>query len=139
MLALSTVIEQAVQARLISSAPQLENVPATLSYHRADPFAVHMTFPPPATLEGVEVVWIFARELLAAGLDEPAGVGDVQLRPYGYGRTVLELHATEGVAMVHIRTAELRRFLQQTQELVPAGSEHLHLDVDQDLAQLLSR
>ncbi|WP_189824525.1 SsgA family sporulation/cell division regulator [Streptomyces finlayi] len=135
---MSTVIEQAVQARLISSAPQLENVPATLSYDRTDPFAVHMTFPPPATLEGVEVVWTFARELLTSGLDEAAGVGDVQLRPYGYGRTVLELHATEGVAMVHIRTAELRRFLKQTLELVPAGTEHRYLDVDQDLAQLLS-
>jgi hypothetical protein len=138
VLALSTVIEQAVQARLISSAPQLENVPATLGYDRADPFAVRMAFPPSATLEGVEVVWTFARELLATGLDGPTGVGDVQLRPYGYGRTVLEFHATEGVAMVHIRTSELRRFLKQTQELVPPGTEHLYLDVDQDLVQLLN-
>ncbi|MFI0982218.1 SsgA family sporulation/cell division regulator [Streptomyces sp. NPDC021093] len=135
---MSTVIEQAVQARLISTAPQLENVPATLSYDRTDPFAVHMTFPPPATLEGIEVVWTFARDLLATGLEEEAGVGDVQLRPYGFGRTVLELHAAEGVAMVHIRTSELRRFLRQTQELVPQGTEHRFLDVDQDLVQLLS-
>lgn len=139
MQALSTVIEQAVQARLISSAPQLENVPATLHYDRADPFAVRMSFPPPATLEGIEVVWTFARELLAAGLDESAGIGDVLVRPYGYGRTVLEFHATEGVAMVHIRTSELRGFLAGTQELVPTGTEHRFLDVDQDLAELLSR
>ncbi|MBB6436618.1 SsgA family sporulation/cell division regulator [Streptomyces candidus] len=135
---MSTVIEQAVQARLISSAPQLENVPATLGYDRTDPFAVRMVFPPPATLEGVEVVWTFSRELLARGLEEPSGVGDVQLRPYGYGRTVLEFHATEGVAMVHIRTSELRRFLRETQELVPPGDEHQYLDMDQDLAQLLN-
>ncbi|MFI5805252.1 SsgA family sporulation/cell division regulator [Streptomyces sp. NPDC051561] len=135
---MSIVVEQAVQARLISSAPQLENVPARLGYEPSDPFAVRMVFPPPATLEGIEVVWTFARELLATGLDEAAGVGDVQIRPYGYGRTVLEFHATEGVAMVHIRTSELRRFLKRTQELVPSGSEHRFLDVDQDLAQLLS-
>lgn len=135
---LSTVIEQAVQARLISTAPQLENVPATLSYDREDPFAVHMAFPPPATLEGIDVVWTFARELLTAGLEAEAGVGDVQLRPYGYGRTVLEFHATEGVAMVHVRTSELRGFLRQTHELVPQGTEHRYLDVDQDLAQLLN-
>ncbi|MGW0561381.1 SsgA family sporulation/cell division regulator [Streptomyces sp. NPDC003016] len=134
---MSPVIEQAVQARLISSAPRMETVPATLRYDRADPFAVRMGFPPPATLEGVEVSWVFARELLATGTDTRAGLGDVQVRPYGYGRTVLEFHAAEGTAMVHIRTADLRRFLRRTHALVPVGDEHLHLDVDHDLAELL--
>ncbi|MFD5098136.1 spore wall synthesis regulator SsgD [Streptomyces albidochromogenes] len=131
------VIEQAVQARLVSSTPRAETVAATLRYNRSDPFAVRMAFPPAATLEGVEVSWAFARELLEAGIESRAGVGDVQVRPYGYGRTVLEFHAAEGTAMVHIRTADLRRFLKRTHALVPVGGEHLHLDVDQDLAELL--
>ncbi|WP_138898364.1 SsgA family sporulation/cell division regulator [Streptomyces chryseus] len=131
------VIEQAVQARLVSSTPRAETVAATLRYNRSDPFAVRMAFPPAATLEGVEVSWAFARELLEAGIESRAGVGDVRVRPYGYGRTVLEFHATEGTAMVHIRTADLRRFLKRTHALVPVGGEHLHLDVDQDLAELL--
>ncbi|MFJ7069234.1 SsgA family sporulation/cell division regulator [Streptomyces sp. NPDC101115] len=134
---MSTVIEQAVQARLVASAPRAESVAATLRYDREDPYAVSMAFPPPATLEGVEVSWAFARELLEEGVDGPAGVGDVRLRPYGYDRTVVEFHAPEGVAMVHVRTSELRSFLERSQHLVPSGREHQYLDWDQDLAQLL--
>lgn len=135
--ALSTVIEHAVQARLVASAPQVESVPATLRYDREDPFAVRMAFPPPATLEGTEVSWAFSRELLAAGVDAPAGVGDVRIRPFGYDRTVLEFHAPEGIAMVHIRTSELRRFLKHAQGMVPSGREHLYLNLDHNLAELL--
>lgn len=134
---MSSVIEQAVQARLVASAPQMETVPATLRYDSRDPFAVSMAFPPPATLEGTEVAWAFGRELLAQGMEESAGVGDVRIRPYGYDRTVLEFHAPEGTAMVHIRTSDLRRFLKRSLELVPVGREHLHLDLDADLAELM--
>ncbi|MFE4646810.1 SsgA family sporulation/cell division regulator [Streptomyces sp. NPDC056730] len=134
---MTLVIEQAVQALLVASAPRLGTVPATLRYDRADPFAVRMAFPPLATLEGTEVTWEFSRELLATGMTEPVGYGDVRVRPFGYGRTVLEFHAPEGTAMVHLRTAELRRFLERTQDLVPAGHEHLYLDLDHDLTELL--
>ncbi|WP_406457276.1 SsgA family sporulation/cell division regulator [Streptomyces sp. NBC_00876] len=134
---MSTVIEQSVQARMVASAPQMETLPAVLSYDRRDPFAVRMVFPAPATLEGTEVSWEFARELLAAGLDTPAGVGDVRVRPFGYDRTVLEFHAAEGIAMVHVRTAEVRRFLRRAQGLVPAGDEFRFLDLDGSLTELL--
>ncbi|MFJ8587408.1 SsgA family sporulation/cell division regulator [Streptomyces sp. NPDC093595] len=134
---MSTVIEQAVEARLVASAPCMETVPATLRYDRRDPFAVRMAFPAPATLEGVEVSWVFARELLAAGVDAPAGCGDVRVRPFGDDRTVVEFHAPEGVAMVHVRTSELRRFLQRARQSVPDGCEHRFLDIDHDLRELL--
>jgi hypothetical protein len=134
---LSTVIEQPVEARLVAAAPRMPSIPATLHYDRRDPFAVRMTFPAPATLEGVEVSWTFARDLLVAGLHEPEGDGDVRVRPYGYDRTVMEFHAPEGTAVVHVRSGEIRRFLQATNELVPTGREHLQLDLDQDLAELM--
>ncbi|GGT95813.1 MULTISPECIES: SsgA family sporulation/cell division regulator [Streptomyces] len=137
---MSTVIEQAVQARMVASSPRMETVPATLRYDLEDPFAVSMAFPPRATLEGVEVSWAFSRELLAQGVDGPAGVGDVRVRPYGYDRTVVEFHAPEGVAVVHIRTTEVRRFLERSQHLVPAGREHQYLEWDKwddELAALL--
>lgn len=135
--ALSTVIEQPVEARLVAAAPRMPSIPATLHYDRRDPFAIRMTFPAPATLEGVEVCWAFSRELLLAGLEGPEGHGDVRVRPYGFDRTVLEFHAPEGTAVVHIRTGEVRRFLQSTSELVPLGLEHLQLDLDRDLAELM--
>ncbi|MFE2279092.1 SsgA family sporulation/cell division regulator [Streptomyces sp. NPDC059454] len=134
---MSTVIEQTVEARLVAAAPRMPSIPATLHYDRDDPFAVRMTFPAPATLEGVEVCWTFARDLLAAGMQEPEGDGDVRVRPYGYDRTVLEFHAPEGTAVVHVRSGELRRFLEATGELVPTGLEHLRLDLDHDLAELM--
>lgn len=134
---MSTVIEQAVEARLVAAAPRMETVPATLRYDRRDPFAVRMAFPAAATLEGVDVVWEFSRELLTAGLEGPAGSGDVRVRPSGRDRAVLEFHAPEGVAMVQVCVPELRRFVQRTLQVVPVGFEHLYLDLDHDLAELL--
>ncbi|MCF1597803.1 SsgA family sporulation/cell division regulator [Streptomyces muensis] len=134
---MSTVIEQPVEARLVAAAPRMPSIPATLHYDRRDPFAVRMTFPAPATLEGVEVCWTFSRELLLGGLEGAVGDGDVRVRPYGFDRTVLEFHAPEGTAVVHIRSGEVRRFLEATSELVPMGLEHLQLDLDRDLAELM--
>ncbi|WP_327351993.1 SsgA family sporulation/cell division regulator [Streptomyces sp. NBC_01304] len=134
---MSIVIEQAVEARLVAAAPRMPTIPATLHYDRRDPFAVRMAFPAPATLEGVDVSWVFARELLETGLENPVGEGDVRVRPYGYDRTVLEFHAPEGTAIIHVCSAAVRTFLKRSAALVPAGREHLHLDMDEDLLQLM--
>ncbi|MDT0433130.1 MULTISPECIES: SsgA family sporulation/cell division regulator [Streptomyces] len=134
---MSTVIDQPVEARLVAAAPRLSSIPATLHYDPSEPFAVRMTFPAPATLEGVDVCWTFARELLAAGLSGSEGDGDVRVRPYGWERTVLEFRAPEGIAVVHVRSEEVRRFLAATAELVPTGYEHLHLGLDHELAELM--
>ncbi|MGW0738101.1 SsgA family sporulation/cell division regulator [Streptomyces sp. NPDC002851] len=134
---MSIVIEQAVEARLVATAPRMATIPATLRYDAHDPFAVRMGFPAPATLEGVDVFWTFGRELLSTGTERAVGEGDVRVRPYGYDRTVLEFHAPEGTAIVHVRTAEVRTFLRRTAAAVPPGQEHLHLDLDQDLDALI--
>ncbi|MGX2993576.1 SsgA family sporulation/cell division regulator [Streptomyces sp. JNUCC 64] len=134
---MSIVIEQAVEARLVAAAPRMSTIPAVLRYERDDPFAIRMTFPAAATLEGVDVCWTFSRELLATGLETGAGHGDVRVRPYGYDRTVMEFHAPEGTAIVHLRSGELRRFLARTDTVVARGLEHRHLDLDGDLAELM--
>jgi Streptomyces sporulation and cell division protein, SsgA len=134
---LSTVIEQPVEAHLVATAPRMPSIPAMLRYDRSDPFAVRMTFPAPATLEDVEVCWTFARELLVSGTEGPVGHGDVRVRPYGYERLILEFHAPEGTAVVHVRSDEVQRFLDLTTELVPLGLEHLQVDLDHDLAELM--
>lgn len=61
----------------------------------------------------------------------------MRVRPYGYDRTVLEFHAPEGTAVVHVRSEEVRRFLGAANEMVPVGREHLQLDLDHDLAELM--
>ncbi|MEV0226072.1 SsgA family sporulation/cell division regulator [Streptomyces sp. NPDC050704] len=134
---MSTVIEQPVEARLVAAAPRMPSIPATLRYDPRDPFAVRMSFPAPATLEGVDVCWTFARELLSSGLEESVGDGDVRVRPYGYDRIVLEFHAPEGTAVVHVLAGELRNFLDNSTKLVPFGLEHLHQNLDHGLAELM--
>ncbi|WP_399083507.1 SsgA family sporulation/cell division regulator [Streptomyces sp. BBFR2] len=129
-------IDHAVQVRLLATAPGPHTVPAVLRYHPGDPLAVRMSFPPEISLDGAAVDWAFARELLAEGVHGAAGRGDVRVRPAGPERTVMEFHADEGVAMVQLRTADVRRFLARSYAAVPAGQEPAHLDVDRDLAAL---
>ncbi|WP_413802217.1 SsgA family sporulation/cell division regulator [Streptomyces iranensis] len=134
---MTTVIDQAVQAQLIASTPESRAIPACLRYERDDPFAVRVSFPPSASLDGSAVEWTFGRELLAAGLRGPAGSGDVQMWPSGPQGTVLEFHAPEGMAMVQFDTGDLLRFLGRSYTIVPEGSEAGELDLDEGLASLL--
>ncbi|MFF3763199.1 SsgA family sporulation/cell division regulator [Streptomyces sp. NPDC001922] len=134
---MSPVIDQAVQAGLITAEAQVLDIPAVLRYRRDDPLAVRICFPPRASLAGSDVAWVFARDLLAAGLKEPAGDGDVHVRPFGADTTVLEFHATVGTAMVRMDSADLRRFLQRSYLVVPAGQESAQFDLDSELAALL--
>jgi hypothetical protein len=131
------VIDQAVRVNLITSVTPVQEVSAILRYRCDDPLAVRVCFPPQASLAGSHVEWVFGRDLLAAGLEEPVGEGDVRIRPLGSDATVLEFHAAVGTAMVRTPTVPLRSFMRQSYRLVPAHSEHLFLDLDRDLAALL--
>ncbi|MFE1171067.1 SsgA family sporulation/cell division regulator [Streptomyces sp. NPDC058773] len=133
---MNPVIDQAVQVRLIATAPGPHAVPAMLQYQPADPLAVRMSFPPEISLDGSAVDWSFARELLDEGLRMPAGRGDVRVRPAGPNRTVMEFHADEGIALVQLRTTDVRRFLARSYQAVPAGAESAHLDLESGLAEL---
>ncbi|MFE6778769.1 SsgA family sporulation/cell division regulator [Streptomyces sp. NPDC057702] len=134
---MSIVIDQAIRAQLIASAPGTHPVPARLRYEPSDPFAIRVTFPPAASLDGFEVEWAFGRDLLAEGLRQPAGSGDVYVWPCGPERVVVEFRAVEGMAMVQLDTADVREFLRRSYGLVPAGDEGTYLDLDADLAALL--
>jgi hypothetical protein len=118
-------------------------VPALLTYEAADPFAVRITFGDSAT--GPEaaddgVAWLVGRVLLRVGLDRPAGDGDVRIWPASATADVLFLHlrAPSGEALFELSRATLSAFLRETEVLVPAGSEAAALDLDDELAALLS-
>lgn len=106
-------------------------------YETADPLAVRMVFPAEASLVGAETTWTFSRALLAEGLAGPSGAGAVRLWPSGENRVLLELQASEGIAIVELCASELRAFLHETYELLPVEAETAGLDVDQALADLL--
>lgn len=140
----SSVVEQVVHARLILSTQSSAALRVTLRYRARDPLAVRMAFPAEFSLDeawgpedGNAVEWVFARQLLAAGLDQSAGLGDVRVRPAGGRLVMVELRAPEGVALLQFGAPELRRFLWHSYLAVPDGQEARHLDPDGALAELL--
>jgi hypothetical protein len=113
-------------------------VPATLGYEVADPYAVRIGFGDPDGDDGIS--WLLARDLLRAGLDRPAGDGDVRLWPARTIGDVLFLHlrAPSGEALFEVSRSAVAAFLRQTEQLVPVGQEAAMLQVDDELAALLS-
>ncbi|GAB3656610.1 SsgA family sporulation/cell division regulator [Streptomyces sparsus] len=133
---MSPLVEFPLHARLVTP-PTSRRIPAVLRYDRKDPLAVRVVFPAPEELDARDTVWVFGRELLEAGLRAPAGDGDVHVWPCGHDRTVVELHAPEGMALVEFGTLELRRFLWRSYALVRRGQEHHGLDLEHGLTELL--
>jgi hypothetical protein len=129
-------LEQPARARLITADERERPVAATLRYSSEDPLAVHVDFPPEASLDGTDVSWAFSRALLVEGLGRPAGAGDVRLCPCGASRTVLELHSPSGVALLQFDTSALRRFLLRSYAVVAAGREDVTAAVDRGLNAL---
>ena len=115
----------------------LTTVDAALGYDPADPFAVTATF---VTVEG-DVVWTFARDLLARGLSGPAGEGDVHIWPCvdaeGGATVIIELCSPDGELVAQARTCDVYPFLSRSLAAVPAGTEADRIDLDQLIDQLL--
>ena len=121
-------------------------VPALLCYDAADPFAVRIAFGDVGDGNGVVdpgdggIAWLLSRELLHAGLEGPAGEGDVRLWPAHTATDVLFLHlrAPSGEALFELSRATVATFLRQSETLVPSGTESSLLDLDDELQVLLS-
>jgi Streptomyces sporulation and cell division protein, SsgA len=78
---------------------------ASLHYSADDPYAIRMSFHV-GTDEPVE--WIFARDLLAVGLEGPAGEGDVQVWPTeDHGRELLNIALSPRLARLTSRRRAL--------------------------------
>jgi hypothetical protein len=129
-------IRQPARARLITAEDREVPVAATLRYTVQDPLAVFVDFPPEAALDGECVTWTFARSLLDEGLAAPAGGGDVHVRPYGRGGTLVEFHSPYGVALLRFDTAEIGRFLARSYAVVAAGDEDVGTAVERGLGAL---
>jgi len=120
-------------------------VPAQLLYDVADPYAVRIAFGEVAEDDTAAdpdgaITWLLSRELLQAGLERPAGDGDVRLWPAKAAADVLYLHlrAPSGEALFEVSRASVAAFLRQTEALVPWGEESARLGLDDELTALLS-
>jgi hypothetical protein len=112
---------------------------ASLHYSVEDPYAVRMAFHV-GTDEPVE--WIFARDLLAMGLEGPAGEGDIQVWPAGgHGDELLNIALSSPFGEAHFKAPRSLAavFLSRTYEVIPAGHETGYVDVDAELDGLLWR
>lgn len=107
------------------------------SYLAGDPYVVNLAF---RTERGRWIEWSFARDLLVTGLMEPAGLGDVRVRPdlaFEDDLLVIELESPDGYAIVEIRRADVARFVDATCEIVALGTESELIDIDAFIAQII--
>jgi hypothetical protein len=148
----STTISAELGLRLV--VPQQTIVPlvASMYYSGSDPYAVRMAFHV-GTDEPVE--WIFARDLLAAGIESRQGEGDVQVWPSPascaddddsaamgqpeMGEKVLNIELSSPFGQAHFEAPAqaMSTFLQRTYQIVPAGRESRYIDIETELNDLL--
>jgi len=139
----STTISAELGLRLV--VPQQTIVPlvASLYYSGNDPYAIRMAFHV-GTDEPVE--WIFARDLLAAGIESRQGEGDVQVWPSEPADAVegsedvvlnIELSSPFGQAHFEAPAEAMSAFLSKTYQVVPAGKESGFVDIEAELNDLL--
>ena len=115
-------VESSVQLRLVVADADAVPLPVSLRYSASDPYAVRAVF----SGDGMEVEWVFARELLRTGLGTPVGDGDVHIWPsWGTGRELLMISLTspDGQAVLEAGAADVRSFLDRTAAVVPHGDE----------------
>jgi hypothetical protein len=149
----STTISAELGLRLV--VPQQTIVPlvASMFYSGGDPYAVRMAFHV-GTDEPVE--WIFARDLLAAGIESRHGEGDVHVWPSPAscpesdldltgsaqpGDKVLNIELSSPFGQAHFEAPAqaMAAFLRRTYQIVPAGQESRYIDIEAELNDLLRK
>jgi hypothetical protein len=132
-----TTIHHEQVAALLASAGSDAVTPVTTrwTYESSEPYAITVAF---ATERGRWVEWVFARDLLIDGLTEPTGEGDLRVSPDDVDPEliVMEIYAPSGSAIFSLDREDVEDFLAATLDLVPAGTESTHFDIDRLLAEL---
>jgi hypothetical protein len=134
-----TTVSYDLALHLLSADGRVLPLTAILHYDASDPLAVTVLF----NDGGDEPVrWVFARDLLEAGLDQSAGEGDVLIWPTRDGEGCQAIHirlrSPHGDALLEASADELERFLHATHRLVSPGTEHRHLDLESAITALLA-
>jgi hypothetical protein len=134
-----TTVSYDLALHLLSTDGHVLPLTAVLHYDASDPLAVTALF----NDGGDEPIrWVFARDLLEAGLDYEAGEGDVLIWPtrdvQGLPAVHIRLRSPHGDALLEASADELERFLHATHRLVPPGTEHRHMDLESAISALLA-
>ena len=137
----SSTVSAELGLRLV--VPQQTIVPlvASLYYSKEDPYAIRIAFH-----VGLDepVEWIFARDLLCAGIDGEEGLGDVKVWPSagsqgGLPGTVLNIELSSPFGQAHFEApaSAMAEFLRRTYEAIPVGREGDFFDIEGELDGLL--
>lgn len=133
-----TSLSYPLSVRMIAANGSVLPLEAELRYSTSDPLAVVALF---HTGEPTDVRWVFARDLLAEGLDHRVGDGDIVVWPAqdddGAPVVHVRLRSPDGDALLELDRTAIASFLDQTWALVTPGSEGRLLNVDTVLGALL--
>jgi sporulation and cell division protein SsgA len=137
----SSTVSAELGLRLVAPRQTIAPVVARLSYSEEDLYAIRIAFH-----VGLDksVEWIFARELLSTGIEAEEGVGDVKVWPSagsesGLPGSVLNIELSSPLGRAHFEAPikEVSDFLRRTCQIVPVGQETDHVDVEEELSDLL--
>ncbi|MFE2970501.1 SsgA family sporulation/cell division regulator [Streptomyces sp. NPDC059340] len=138
MNSLKTVI-RGLPGQLVVSHEMSLSMSMRLQCEPSDPYAVRAAFAVVGSDETVE--WVIGRDLLADGLEGPAGEGDIRVWP-AEERDVSDLYILlnppDGTALLKAPAREIKTFLQETEAVVPRGAEPDRIDSDALLAHLIA-
>jgi hypothetical protein len=114
-------------------APSRTELPISLYYRDVDPYEVTIAI-------SAHIEWKLSREMLQAGTSQPVGEGDVHLWP-GFvaprRKLFLHLSSPSGQALLELPHAAVLEFLQETEILVPTGTETAAFSFEAELQALL--
>lgn len=131
-------VERGVAVQLVVSRDYSLPMCMRLQYEPTDPYVVRAAF---FVHSDEPVEWVLGRDLLAEGLKGSAGYADVRIwSAVGRGDQVMymALGSCTGTALLDVPVQDVRTFLENTEALVPRGTESNHIDWDVELAYLLS-
>ncbi|MFF7887513.1 SsgA family sporulation/cell division regulator [Streptomyces sp. NPDC020794] len=138
MESLKTVM-QGVAVQLVISRTYSLPMCMSLRYEPADPYVVRAVF---FTDTDKPAEWVLGRDLLADGLTGSAGCGDIRVwPPVGRGDQAMYivLGSPAGTALLEVPVQDVRTFLENTEALVPRGTESGHVDWELELANLFAK
>jgi hypothetical protein len=133
-----STVSYRVALNLLGTGGDVLPLDAELHYSADDPLAVEAHFD-----DGSDepIRWVFARDLLSDGMDQRTGEGDIVVWPTigSNGEPVVHfrLHSPHGDAVLEASADALEEFVAATWRLVPPGTEHRHMDIDDALSVLL--
>nr|WP_184729291.1 SsgA family sporulation/cell division regulator [Saccharopolyspora phatthalungensis] len=129
-------IQTATFFHLVAPASVNAPVGVELRYDSRNPYEVSMSF---NTGKPNTVDWVFGRDLLADGLLADSGEGDVRISPRSDEptRVLITLTSPSGQATFDADADLLAAFVDDSYEVVAPGDEHLFMNIDEALSQLM--